>query len=282
MLAIHGRLKICWVRLRRFRFCPHTQTEQWSGWIWGGRLGETSVRMPTSASAFLLFPPDLLPPPLVLSRPPPSMSSFHSPQLVMSPAASDVKVSWAEGTIELRENVRPIARVRACVAVFFLSGCLCVCVRSPFSRVIKDPICHTHTHTALWTPAVELSIAATLKGPCSAILPLHLSRLLSSISPCRVISFLFLSFSSLLLSLYVNTYFLLFLSHLRSVLLQVWWLSKTTEALSRWWNCETLSRVNIEQPAFFILPLFLPLIHPQQVNIPALIGIVLSSSNQQK
>lgn len=170
-----------------------TRTQQWSVG-WRRKVGETSA-----ASAFLLFPPGLPPPP-------PLVLAHLSPQLVMSPAASDVKVSQAQGTIELRENVSPGARVW-----LFVPWCVCVC--SPFSRVIKDPICHTHTHTALWTPAVELSSAATLKEPRSAVLPLHLSRLLSSISPCRVISFLFLSFSLLSLSLYVNTYFLLFLPH---------------------------------------------------------------------
>lgn len=51
--------------------------------------------------------------------PPSSMSSFHFPLLVMSPAASDVKVSQAEGTMELRENVNPGAHVSVHVSVCF-------------------------------------------------------------------------------------------------------------------------------------------------------------------
>lgn len=66
----------------------------------------------------------------------------------MSPAASDVKVSQAEGTMELRQNVNLSARARFCV--FFLCVCVIVWARVYlFSRVIKDPICHTlpRTHT---------------------------------------------------------------------------------------------------------------------------------------
>lgn len=123
----------------RLNFCPCIYGKVGGLEDAGGCLG-----VHTSASAFFLFPPDFLPPPLVLSPPPP-MSSFHSPQLVMSPAASDVKVSQAEGTMELRENVNPGVHGSACVFCgFFL--CVLVCVY-PFSRVIKDPIWHTHTCT---------------------------------------------------------------------------------------------------------------------------------------
>lgn len=62
----------------------------------------------------------------LLPSPPPSTSSFHFPKLVMSLAASDVKVSLAEGTMELRENVRASTRVSVHVSACFL--CMCVCV----------------------------------------------------------------------------------------------------------------------------------------------------------
>lgn len=103
------------VRLSEFRFHPRTVVK-WGG-LKGG--GGSCVRVPASASAFCLSLPDLL-------APPPSMSSFHSPQLVMSPAASDVKVSQAEGTMELRENVNPGAC--ACVRVSVGLQCVCMCV----------------------------------------------------------------------------------------------------------------------------------------------------------
>lgn len=106
------------------------------------------VRVPASASSFFLFPLIFFLLLLWSLAPPSSMSSFHSPQLIMSPAASDVKVSQAEGTMELRQNVNLSARARFCV--FFLCVCVIVWARVYlFSRVIKDPICHTlpRTHT---------------------------------------------------------------------------------------------------------------------------------------
>lgn len=49
----------------------------------------------------------------------------------MSPVASDVKVSQAEGTMELRENVNPGARVFVHVSVCFL--CAYGLLKIPFA-----------------------------------------------------------------------------------------------------------------------------------------------------
>lgn len=96
----------------------------------------------------------------LLPGPPPSTSSFHFPKLVMSPAASDVKVSWAEGTMELRENVRPpCTRVRACSCVFSVYVCVCL----PSHGLLKIPF-DVHAKP-LWTPAEELSSVALFSRP---------------------------------------------------------------------------------------------------------------------
>ena len=159
------------------------------------------------------------------------MSSFHSPL-----AGNESCCLWCEGEPGGGNNgaerkCQPqCTGIRAHCCVFSMCVCMCICVCMcvcvcvyvclcvyPFSRVIKDPILRTHTHAhtqPLWTPAEELSSAAALKEPCSPVLPLHLFPLLSSISPCRVISLpLFLSLSApLSLSLCMSTFISVLLS----------------------------------------------------------------------
>lgn len=110
------------------------------------------VRVPASASSFFLFPLIFFLLLLWSLAPPSSMSSFHSPQLIMSPAASDVKVSQAEGTMELRQNVNLSARARFCV--FFLCVCVWLCERMCIS-----------SHGLLKIPFAIHSLARTHRAP---------------------------------------------------------------------------------------------------------------------
>lgn len=133
------------------------------------------------------------------------MSSFHSSQLVMSPAASDVKVSQAEGTMELRENVNP-----RCTRIFVHSSvcfpCVCVCI--PSHGLLKIPFTvhtHTHTHTAPLNPC------RGIKQCCCSNRALFFHPPTPPLSsfvfhfPCRVISLsLFLSLPLSPLSLSVR------------------------------------------------------------------------------
>lgn len=159
-------------------------------------------------------------------------------------------------------------RVRACLYVFSV----CVCV--PSHGLLKIPF--AVQTKPLWTPAEELSSAATIKEPCSPVLPLHLSPPLSFISSCRVISVSSAYSLSLFLSVCINSYLLSFPLHL-TIWLQERWLSEIANAASNIWKC-----VRFQGWASSILnsPSFCPFICPQKVNIPALILIVVRCSIQ--
>lgn len=100
----------------------------------GGYGGDGGcVRLPASASASFLFPPDLLPPP--------RSSSLH--ELLSFPQAGNESCClWCEGEPGGGNN----GAERKCQTPAHACPCMfrrvfCVCLRTfPFSRVIKDPI----------------------------------------------------------------------------------------------------------------------------------------------
>lgn len=157
----------------------------------------------------------------------------------MSPAASDVKVSQAEGTMELRQNVNLSARARFCV--FFLCVCVWLCERACISShgLLKIPFA---IHSLARTHRAPLNPCRGIKQCCRS------ERALFSHPPTPPLSsFVFhfplqgnLSFSPLtppLFSLPLRQhYLLLFLLFHLAVLLQEWWLSKITKAVSSLWN----------------------------------------------
>lgn len=137
-------------------------------WLWG----EGCVRLPASASAFFLFPPDLLPPP--------QSSSLH--ELLSFPQAGNESCClWCEGELgggnngAERKCQAQRTRVRACFCVFSAPVCGCL----PSHGLLKIPF-DVHAKP-LWTPAEELSSGALFPRPPTP-------PLLSSISACRIIS----------------------------------------------------------------------------------------------
>lgn len=197
------------------------------------------VRVPASASSFFLFPLIFFLLLLWSLAPPSSMSSFHSP-----PADNESCCLWCQGepgggTMELRQNVNLSARARFCV--FFLCVCVWLCERACIS-----------SHGLLKIPFAIHSLARTHRAPmnpCRGIKQCCRSeRALFSHPPTPPLSsFVFhfplqgnLSFSPLtppLFSLPLRQhYLLLFLLFHLAVLLQEWWLSKITKAVSSLWN----------------------------------------------
>lgn len=117
----------------------------------GGYGGEGCVRLPASASAFFLFPPDLLPPP--------QSSSLH--ELLSFPQAGNESCClWCEGELgggnngAERKCQAQCTRVRACFCVFSAPVCGCL----PSHGLLKIPF-DVHAEP-LWTPAEELSSGA--------------------------------------------------------------------------------------------------------------------------
>lgn len=122
-------------------------------WLW---RGGGCVRLPASASAFFLFPPDLLPPP--------RSSSLH--ELLSFPRAGNESCClWCEGELgggnngAERKCQSPRTRVRACSCVFSVYVCVCL----PSHGLLKIPF-DVHAEP-LWTPAEELSSVALFSRP---------------------------------------------------------------------------------------------------------------------
>lgn len=105
--------------------CRKAEWIQIPSTLCGGYGGEGCVRLPASASAFFLFPPDLLPPP--------QSSSLH--ELLSFPQAGNESCClWCEGELGEGNNgaerkcQTQRTRVRACSCVFSATVCVCVCV----------------------------------------------------------------------------------------------------------------------------------------------------------
>lgn len=114
------------INLRDFRFYLCTVGKR-------GTLEGSCVRVPASASAF--FPFSSWSPPSSLDI---CSSSFHE-LLSFSLAGNEFCCLWCQG----EPGGGNSGAERKCQP---LCTHICVCVY-PFSRVIKDPILHTHTHS---------------------------------------------------------------------------------------------------------------------------------------
>lgn len=127
---------LCSVSTKRgseFKFRPHAGVKGAAG-SGGWRVsGCPPQHQPSSFFFFFFFLliSSLLPWFSSTLLPPPSVSPFHFPVLVMSPAASDVKVSQAEGTMGAGRKCQPpvhacscmcSARVFPCADVTLLTG----------------------------------------------------------------------------------------------------------------------------------------------------------------
>lgn len=127
------------VRLSEFKFQPHTLLKSVCASCKGARLD----------ILLLPFPPDLLPPPPLVS-----CSSFLHELLSFPPADNESCCLWCQGEPGGGNNGAETKCQPQCTRTFLCVFPVCVCVIVwarvyLFSRVIKDPICHTlpRTHT---------------------------------------------------------------------------------------------------------------------------------------